>query len=126
MRDAGDAERVRHFVALESWLDDNIAFPGGLYRKYIAELYQDDLLCKRTMKIGGTPVDLGRLTAPLLNVIALRDHICAPPSSRALLPLVGSADKQLLEFDTGHIGLTTSRRAHEQLWPQIADWLEAR
>jgi polyhydroxyalkanoate synthase len=76
------------------------------------------------MKIGGTPVTLGKLTAPLLNVIALRDHICAPPSSRALMSLVGSKHKEVMEFDTGHIGLTTSRRSLGELWPRIADWLE--
>jgi polyhydroxyalkanoate synthase len=124
VRDAGDGDRVRHFVALESWLDDNVAFPGGVYREYIRALYQDDLLCKRTMRIGGTLVDLSHLTAPLLNVIALRDHICAPPSSRALMPLVGSTHKETIEFDTGHIGLTTSRRSLAELWPRIADWLE--
>ncbi|MCU1281657.1 MAG: poly(R)-hydroxyalkanoic acid synthase subunit PhaC [bacterium] len=126
LKDAADGERVRHFVALESWLDDNIAFPGGVYREYIRLLYQDDLLCKRTMRIAGTPVDLARLTAPLLNVIALRDHICAPPASRALMPLVGSKEKEVMEFDTGHIGLTTSRRSLADLWPRIADWLEQR
>ena len=126
LRDAGDADRVRHFVALESWLDDNIAFPGGVYREYIRALYQEDLLCKRTMRVGGTPVDLSRLTAPLLNVLALRDHICAPPSSRALMPLVGSKEKEVMEFDTGHIGLTTSRRSLAELWPRVADWLEQR
>jgi polyhydroxyalkanoate synthase len=59
-------------------------------------------------------------------VIALRDHICAPPASRALMERVGSTDKAVVEFDTGHIGLTTSRRAHAELWPQIARWLEER
>lgn len=126
VKDAGDAERVRHFVALESWLDDNVAFPGGVYREYIRTLYQDDLLCSGTMRIAGAPVDLRKLTAPLLNVIALRDHICAPPAARALMPLVGSQDKEALEFDTGHIGLTTSRRSLSELWPRISDWLEKR
>ncbi|HEX6837393.1 MAG TPA: alpha/beta fold hydrolase [Polyangia bacterium] len=126
LRDAGDADRVRHFVALESWLDDNVAFPGGVYREYIRTLYQDDLLCKRSMRIGGTLVDLAKLTAPLLNVIALRDHICAPPASRALMPLVSSKQKEVMEFDTGHIGLTTSRRSLSELWPRIADWMEQR
>jgi polyhydroxyalkanoate synthase subunit PhaC len=123
-RDAADADRVRHFVALESWLDDNVAFPGGVYRHYIRALYQDDALCKGIMTIGGTLVDLGRLTAPVLNVIALRDHICAPPSSRALMPLIQSQDAEVLEFDTGHIGLTTSRRSLAELWPRVADWME--
>ena len=31
---------------------------------------------------------------------------------------------RLLEFDTGHIGLTTSRRSLGELWPRIADWME--
>ncbi|MDB4967409.1 MAG: poly(R)-hydroxyalkanoic acid synthase subunit PhaC [Myxococcales bacterium] len=126
MRDAADGERVRHFVALESWLDDNVAFPGGVYRDYIRALYQDDKLCKRTMTIGGTAVDLAKLTVPLLNVIALRDHICAPPASRALMPLVGSKVAEIMEFDTGHIGLTASRRSLAELWPRIADWMELR
>lgn len=125
-RDGADESRVRHFVALESWLEDNIAFPGGVYRDYIRTLYQDNALCRGTMRMGGTPVDLRRLTAPLLDVVALRDHICAPPSSRALLPLVGSKDKRLLEFDTGHIGLTASHRSHQELWPTITAWLEER
>jgi polyhydroxyalkanoate synthase len=125
-QNAASDEATRQFVALESWLDDNIAFPGGVYREYIKRLYQDNALVSGEMRVGGERLDLGRLTAPLLNVVALRDHICAPPASRALMPLVGSADKQLLEFDTGHIGLTTSRRSHAELWPQIIDWMEQR
>ena len=78
------------------------------------------------MRIAGSPVDLSKLVAPLLNVIALRDHICAPPASRALMPLVASKEKETMEFDTGHIGLTTSRRSLSELWPRIADWMERR
>jgi polyhydroxyalkanoate synthase len=125
-READDEERVRQFVALESWLEDNIAFPGGVYREYIGRLYQDNALVDGTMAVGGRTVELAKLAAPLLNVVALRDHICAPPASRALMERVGSTEKQLVEFDTGHIGLTTSRRSHRELWPRIAAWLEAR
>ena len=125
-QNGGDEQTIRQFVALESWLDDNLAFPGGVYREYIQRLYQDNALVRGGLRVGGRPVDLAELTAPLLDVVALRDHICAPPSSRALLPLVGSADKQLLEFDTGHIGLTTSRRSHTELWPRIIAWMEER
>jgi hypothetical protein len=39
---------------------------------------------------------------------------------------VGSTDKQLLELDTGHIGLTASERAHRDLWPRIYGWMESR
>jgi polyhydroxyalkanoate synthase subunit PhaC len=124
--DGDDAFRVRHRVAMESWLEDNVAFPGGVYREYISALYQDNALVGGTFRIAGDVVDLARLTSPLLNVIALRDHICAPPASHALMPRVGSTDKSVLEFNTGHIGLTTSRNAHGKLWPQVFDWMAAR
>jgi len=123
--EAGDEQRVRHMVALESWLEDNVAFPGGVYREYIRGLYQDNALQRGDFLVAGTPVDLRKISAPLLNVIALRDHICRPPSSRVLADLVSSTDKRAIEFDTGHIGLTTSRRALAELWPQVIGWLEA-
>jgi polyhydroxyalkanoate synthase len=124
--DGNEEPRVRHVVALESWLEDNLAFPGGVYREYIRGLYQDNALYEGRFVVGREAVSLGRLTAPLLNVIALRDHICAPPSSRALMDKIGASDKRVLEFETGHIGLTTSRRAHEKLWPQVIAWLAER
>jgi polyhydroxyalkanoate synthase len=124
--DGADEQRVRHVVALEAWLEDNMAFPGGVYREYIRALYQDNALQRGDFLVGGRRVDLKAITAPLLNVIALRDHICQPPASRVLADLVSSTDQEKLEFDTGHIGLTTSRRAHAQLWPIVGDWLEKR
>jgi len=126
--DAGDEARLRHVVAVESWLEDNVAFPGGVYREYIGRLYQDNALIAGRLLVGGEPIELARLTAPLCNVVALNDRICAPPASRALMDRVGTppADRELVEFDTGHIGLTTSRRAHAELWPRLIKWMEAR
>jgi poly[(R)-3-hydroxyalkanoate] polymerase subunit PhaC len=125
--DAPDDARVRHRVAVEAWLEDNVAFPGGVYREYIRALYQDDALAAGRFRVAGERVDLARVTAPLANVVALRDRICAPASSRALMELVGTPPeaRTLVEFDTGHIGLTTSRRAHAELWPRLTRWLEA-
>ncbi len=124
--DGADADRIRHVTALEAWLDDNMAFAGGLYREYIGRLYQDNALVNGTLKIGDTLVDLGNITAPLLNVIALRDHIAAPASSNVLQNLVASADREMLSYETGHIGLTASRRTLEKFWPRIYSWVEAR
>ena len=123
VKHADDEDVVRHFVALESWLEDNVAFPGGLYREYIKGCYQENRLVSGGMKVGGQTVDLAKISMPLLNVIALRDRICEPPASRALMDHASSSDKQVLEFDTGHIGLTTSKRALKELWPRITDWL---
>lgn len=119
---ADDELELRHRVAVEVWLEDQLAFPGGVYREYIGRLYQDNALARGRMTVAGTAVDLGRITAPLLVVTGERDHICAPPSSHALLPLCGSRDRRLLEFPTGHIGMAVSRRSIAGLWPEVADW----
>lgn len=124
--DCRDADWLRHWLAVEGWLEDNSSFPGGVYREYIRELYQKNALVTGQLELRGQPVELHRLVAPLLNVIALNDGICTPPSSRALMDRVGSVDREVLEFATGHIGLATSRRAHRELWPRVADWLDQR
>src|SRR5262249_36439326 len=113
---ADDEDAVRHFVALESWLEDNVAFPGGLYRQYIRGCYQENRLVRGDMKVAGRVVDLSRISMPLLNVVALRDRICEPPSSLALMERTSSSDKQVIDFETGHIGLTTSRRVLKEMW----------
>ena len=49
--DADDEPRVRHLVALECWLEDNLAFPGGVYREYIGRLYQDNALVRGELEL---------------------------------------------------------------------------
>lgn len=79
-----DADAVRYFLAVESWLEDNVSFPGGLYRACIRECYKQNRLVQCTPEVGGVRVDLVTLRMPLLNVIAKRDTICEPSSSMAL------------------------------------------
>ena len=120
---ADNEDAVKHFVAMESWLEDNVAFPGGLYREYIRGLYQENRLVRGDMKVGDRTVDLAHIDMPLLNVIALRDRICEPPASLALMDRASSKDKQVMDFETGHIGLTTSKRSLAELWPRVCSWL---
>ena len=117
---AGDEGALKHFLAVEKWLEDNVSFPGGLYRPYIQRLYQDNALIKGTMTVAGRTVDLKNLTMPVLNIIGLKDTIVNPEGSRAVMPLLKNGS--VLEFETGHIGLTTSKRAHKELWPAVHRW----
>lgn len=48
--------------------------------------------------LSGEVVDLKRIRAPLLNVIAERDVLVPPDSSLPLLELAGSKDKANLTF----------------------------
>ena len=119
-------EAVQDFLALQFWLDDNIPFLGEAYRTYIKDCYQENYLVQGKLVVGGRRVDLSQIEAPLLNVLATRDCICPPQSSKMLGELVSSDDRTLLELPGGHTSLVAGAHAPEQIWPQLADWLIAR
>lgn len=120
-----DRDFVTTFLAMEHWAADNVPFPGEVYRQYIKDCYQENNFYKGAMVVGGRRVDLGELRCPLLTLIAENDTIAPPPSSEALLGVVGSTDKTLMRFPVGHIGLSTSSKGPKQIWPKIAGWIAA-
>jgi polyhydroxyalkanoate synthase subunit PhaC len=121
----GDMAAVQDLLAMQFWLDDSIPFLGEAYRTYIKELYQENHLIQGKLIVGGRRVDLAQIEAPLLTVVAAKDCICPPQSSRSLNKLVSSQDRQILEVAGGHIGMVAGRDAPDGLWPRLAEWLLA-
>lgn len=121
-----DDEFVDLFFAMETWVNDNIPFPGEAFRKYIRDCYQENLLCQNKLEVGGQLVDLKKITAPLLIIAAAKDHICPPDSATILQDLVSSDDKEVVVLPGGHVGIVAGGTALKTLWPTIADWLVAR
>ena len=67
------------------------------------------------------------ISAPVLNVIALQDHIVQPASPRALGELLADhEDYSALELDMGHTDLSIGPEAMSRVWPEILDWLKKR
>jgi polyhydroxyalkanoate synthase len=114
---------VANFVRMEKWIFDSPDQAGEAFRQFVKYMYQDNLLVKGKLKIGGRPVSLKNITQPVLNVFAEKDHLVPPASSRPFTALVGSADKKILSFPTGHIGLFTSSKSQREYAPAIASWL---
>ena len=120
-----DKDFVTTFLAMETWAADNVPFPGEVYRQYIKDCYQENNFYKGKMVVGRRRVDLGDYKGALLNLIAENDTIAPPPSSEALMNVIGSTDKTLMRFPVGHIGLSTSSKGPKQIWPKIAGWIAA-
>ena len=78
------------------------------------------------MRVDGKIVDLKSVKAPFLNVIAQKDDLVPPASSTALNDAVGSKDKSIVEFPSGHVGLIIGQRAHKEVWPKVGEWLNYR
>lgn len=127
-----DLESIIEFFATEMWLYDSPPVIGEIYRQFVEDCYQKNLLIKNQMKLSdrlgedGEPVDLGKIKVPFLNVIASKDDLVAPESSKALNNVIGSSDKTLIEFNSGHVGACIGSRAHRELWPKVGSWLKER
>ena len=78
------------------------------------------------MRMRGRRVDLGEVDQSMLVVTAGADHIAPPPGTEPIFDLVASDDVTHLERPGGHIGLMAGSSAREEIWPDIAGWLEER
>ncbi len=113
-------ESLDGFLALETWGNDAVSFPGACYVRYVEELYRGDALVKGTFVLAGKPATLGSITCPVLAVTFEHDNIVPWQSAAVLIDEVGSTDKHRIHLPGGHVGAVVSQKASKTLWPQIA------
>ena len=68
---------------------------------------------------------------PILNIVGNKDDLVSSNSSIPITEeigngLISSKDKKLIDFPSGHVELCISYDAHENLWPQVIQWLKDR
>jgi polyhydroxyalkanoate synthase len=122
---AGDVRR-ESYQAMARWVADNPPFPARAYSEWITWAYKENRLVSGRIRLRGRRVDLRNLEQNLLVVTAGADHIA--PREGTLPILDQAASKDVTHFDRkgGHIGLMAGSRAREEIWPDIAEWLEER
>jgi polyhydroxyalkanoate synthase len=122
---AWNDEFLDGFLALETWGNDNVSFPGECYRRYATEIYQHDALARGEMTLSGRPARLSQIHCPVLAVTFEHDNIVPWKSAAALLDLVSSTDKQHIHLPGGHVGAVVSKSASRGLWPAMSRfWAE--
>jgi polyhydroxyalkanoate synthase len=118
-----DKAKMTNFLRMERWIFDSPSQAGECYRKFISELYLKNSLVKNELEIGGRTVNLQDITMPVLTVYAKQDHIVPPSSTKPLNDLVGSKDKEMIEFPGGHAGVFVSSQTQKMLAPAVSKWL---
>lgn len=122
-----DIDSMVQFLATETWSYDSPPITCEIYRQFVNDCYKKNLFIKNEMIIGeNDKIDLGEIKQPFLNVIAKRDDLVDPKSSKVINNTIGSLDKSIIEYDSGHVGACISSRAHQQLWPKVGNWLKNR
>ncbi|ELY39741.1 class III poly(R)-hydroxyalkanoic acid synthase subunit PhaC [Natronorubrum tibetense] len=121
-----DEDFVENFARMERWLDEGIDVAGKAYEEFIRDIYQENKLYKNELYLNGEHVDLTKIDMPVLQIVAEYDHLIPPEASKPFNDVISSDDTEILEFATGHIGMSVSSRSHDELWPQVSEWFEAR
>lgn len=119
-------DEIQQFMAIEMWLYDSRPITGKVYKEIIKKIYQKNQLIHNKMKVGGKFVDLNKLTMPVLNIVGQNDDLVPSDSSKYVMCHIPSTDKELIEYPTGHVGLCISKKAHEELWPRVTEWITKR
>lgn len=113
---------VENFARMERWLGDGIDVAGEAYRQFLEDLYQENRLMKNELYLDGKHVDVNAIDVPILQIVGEYDHLVPSEASKPFNDVVGSDDTSVIEFPTGHIGLSVSSSSHDQLWPEVAEW----
>jgi polyhydroxyalkanoate synthase subunit PhaC len=110
-------EYMEGYQAMGQWTRDHVPFPGAAFRETVERLVRANGL------MDGSLADLSRITVPVLNVLAERDHIVPRAAAEPVVRLIGSADAHELRLAAGHVGLVAGRSAAKVTLPGIAGWI---
>jgi len=117
---------VDEFLTMETWLNDNIAVPGEVYREFVKYLYQQNLLVQNRLPVGPHVVNLKKIKCPVLNIMAKNDDLVPCAQSLPFNDLISSTDRKSIVVPAGHIGLAVGSKAQREVWPEACTWLAER
>ncbi len=121
-----DENFVDNFMRVEKWLADTPPIPGELFRQWIRDIYQENHLVNGRMYVGGRRVSLENIRMPIFTQVAVGDHLVSPECSMPLHYAVGSQDKSLKIYPTGHVGMIASSLSQKRILPELGQWLRER
>lgn len=121
-----DRDKVSAHATNAAFLDDMVAYPGGVIQDVVQHLWTDNVLAQGRLPIPGSDAQLSAVGANLLLVVGRGDPIVTPACAKALLRFVASADTEVLEVPGGHMAIVSGNQAPQTVWPQVGAWLAAR
>jgi polyhydroxyalkanoate synthase subunit PhaC len=121
-----DQAAVQAWKAINRWVEDVIPFSGAAFRQFVLQYVRGNELIRGVHEVRGEVVDLSRIRAALLNIVAQFDHLVAQSQAESIMDLVSSQDKELRVIPSTHVGIMASKRARYKLWPEIVAWLAPR
>ena len=79
-----DEAYVSNHATNAAFLDDMVAYPGGVVADFIDYLWIDNVLGEGRLPMSDPPADLSHVQAPILNISGRGDPIVTPSCSQAM------------------------------------------
>jgi polyhydroxyalkanoate synthase len=118
-----DPRFVSTFMTIERWLNNTPDIPGPFYETFIRSLYKGNELIEEKLKIGDKIANLRSLHIPILTVTSVDDDIVSSESTEAIENFSNTKIEKI-QIRGGHVGLCISKKAHEKIWPKVAEWIK--
>ncbi|OHD07979.1 MAG: hypothetical protein A2Y41_13805 [Spirochaetes bacterium GWB1_36_13] len=112
------------YMLIEKWMNENIDFPGRVFKKFIENVFQNNSLLKGNLEINGKKVDLKKITCPYLNMAAQLDHLVPFDSTKIINDYVGSKESVVEIIPGSHVGLAFEPMAQQVGWTKLLNWLK--
>jgi len=85
------------------WNSDSTAMPGRVHMYYLDTFYNQNLLVKGKMELGGVTLDPRQVTLPCFHIGTIDDHIAPAPSTYRAARALGATDQTFTLSGSGHI-----------------------
>lgn len=125
-KNLNDRQFVINHATSSSFVDNMLAYPGGVMRDIILRFWIDNELSTGVVKFGEQTANLKDIDCSLLAVGGNTDIIVTAEAVRPLMDLISSEDKQFQIVAGGHMGLVSGNQAPHAVWPIVSDWLSQR
>ncbi|MCH7337610.1 alpha/beta fold hydrolase [Acinetobacter sp. NIPH 2699] len=126
VRNLNDRQFVINHATSSSFVDNMLAYPGGVMRDIILRFWIDNELSTGLVKFGEQTANLKDIDCSVLAVGGNTDIIVTTEAIRPLMDLISSTDKQFKIVAGGHMGLVSGNQAPQTVWPVVTDWLAQR
>lgn len=115
-----DSARARAFVALEDWANSGPPLSADVARDVFQHWYQDNQSAQGQWRIQGHYIRPEHMKTPAIAFIPQNDRIVPPLSA---LHLAEALKAEIHQPQAGHVGMVVGRRAKDQCWAPLKDWL---
>jgi polyhydroxyalkanoate synthase subunit PhaC len=117
------SEEAEDFVAIESWVNDNVDMAAPMARECLIDWVQENRPARGIWQPAGQAVDPQHLELPVFAACPAHDTIVPPDCAGALLPLLQKPT--VIRPVSGHVGMVAGAHAEAELWHPFCAWAHA-